>query len=112
MAREIPRKTPEDFLRECQAEEAAVTKGLKIVLGYASGVGKSFRMLDEARRRRERGQDIVVGAIQPKAPPEVAALLEKLEAIPLKPVGSGTAVDVEAVIRRHPAVCIVDGLAY
>ena len=57
MAREMSRKTPEDFLRECQAEEAAVTKGrLKIFLGYASGVGKSFRMLDEARRRRERGR--------------------------------------------------------
>src|SRR5438094_7982323 len=109
MARELPRKTPEDFLRECQAEEAAVREGhLKIVLGYASGVGKSFRMLDEARRRRERGQDIVVGAIQPKAPPEVAALLEKLEVIPLKPVGGGTAVDLDAVIRRHPPVCILD----
>ena len=68
MARELRRKTPEEFLREVQAEEAAaVRKGhLKIVLGYASGVGKSFRMLDEARRRRERGQDIVVGAIQPQ----------------------------------------------
>jgi two-component system sensor histidine kinase KdpD len=55
MARESDRKTPEQLLREVQAEEAAAGKGhLKIVLGYASGVGKSFRMLDEARRRRER----------------------------------------------------------
>src|SRR5437868_5782394 len=114
MNRELRRRTPEECMREAQAEEAAALhKGhLKIVLGYASGVGKSFRMLDEARRRRERGQDIVVGAIQPKAPPEVAALLEKLEVIPLKPVGSGAAVDLEALIRRHPAVCIIDGLAY
>ena len=67
MKREIRRKTPEELLRECQAEEAAAKKGhLKIFLGYASGVGKSFRMLDEARRRRERGQDVVVGAIQPR----------------------------------------------
>ena len=51
MARELRRKTPEEALRECQAEEAVAQKGhLKIFLGYASGVGKSFRMLDEARR--------------------------------------------------------------
>jgi two-component system, OmpR family, sensor histidine kinase KdpD len=113
MAREISRKTPEDFLRECQAEEAAVAKGrLKIFLGYASGVGKSFRMLDEARRRRERGQDVVVGAIQPKVPPEVEKLLQKIEIIPLKTFGQDSAMDVEALIRRHPAVCVIDGLAY
>jgi two-component system sensor histidine kinase KdpD len=101
-------------MREVQAEEdAAVRKGhLKIVLGYASGVGKSFRMLDEARRRRARGQDIVVGAIQPQVPPEVEALLAQLEVIPLKNVAGGTALDVDAIIRRHPAVCIIDGLAY
>ena len=113
MAREISRKTPEDFLRECQAEEAAVAKGrLKIFLGYASGVGKSFRMLDEARRRRERGQDVVVGAIQPKVPPEVEKLLQKIEVIPLKTFGQDSAMDVDALIRRHPAVCVIDGLAY
>jgi two-component system sensor histidine kinase KdpD len=110
---ETRRKTPEDFLRECQAEEAAVRKGhLKIFLGYASGVGKSFRMLDEARRRRERGQDVVVGAIQPKVPPEVGRLLEKLEVIPLKTFGQDSAIDVEALMRRRPAVCVIDGLAY
>jgi two-component system sensor histidine kinase KdpD len=109
----MSRKTPEDFLRECQAEEAAVTKGrLKIFLGYASGVGKSFRMLDEARRRRERGQDVVVGAIQPKVPPEVEKLLQKLDVIPLKTFGQDSAMDVETLIRRHPAVCVIDGLAY
>jgi two-component system, OmpR family, sensor histidine kinase KdpD len=113
MAREMSRKTPEDFLRECQAEEAAVTKGrLKIFLGYASGVGKSFRMLDEARRRRERGQDVVVGAIQPKVPPEVEKVLQKLDVVPLKTFGQDSAMDVEALIRRHPAVCVIDGLAY
>jgi hypothetical protein len=46
------RKTPDELLREVQAEEASSTRGhLKVFLGYASGVGKSFRMLDEARRR-------------------------------------------------------------
>src|SRR5579859_3947198 len=116
MAAETRRKTPEDYLRECQAEEEASTaknKGrLKIFLGYASGVGKSFRMLDEARRRRERGQDIVVGAIQPHVPEEVEPLLRKLEVVPLKVVGGGTAIDMDVLLRRQPSVCVVDGLAY
>src|SRR6185503_3949170 len=90
------RKTPEELLREVQAEEAALTKRghLKIVLGYASGVGKSFRMLDEARRRRERGQDIVVGAMQPNQPPDVQALLPKLEVIRMTAVAGRVAIDV------------------
>src|SRR5882724_1666330 len=113
MAAELRGRTPDELLREVQAEEAAAGKGhLKIVLGYASGVGKSFRMLDEARRRRERGQNIVVGAIQPRVSPDIEALLRNLEVIPLKTVHGGTALDVDAIIRRHPTVCIVDGLAY
>jgi two-component system, OmpR family, sensor histidine kinase KdpD len=113
MTHELRRKTPEEFLLECQAEEEAVKKGhLKIFLGYASGVGKSFRMLDEARRRRERGQDIVVGASQLKAPPEVASLLSKLEVIPLMKVDGAAAIDVEKLIERRPTVCVIDGLAY
>jgi two-component system sensor histidine kinase KdpD len=114
MGREMPRKTPEELLRVVQAEEAALSKKghLKIFLGYASGVGKSFRMLDEARRRRERGQDVVVGAIQRAVPPGVEAVLRKLEVIPLKSVAGGTAIDVEAIIRRHPTVCFIDGLAH
>ena len=96
-----------------QAEEAAAGKGhLKIFLGYASGVGKSFRMLDEARRRRERGQDVAVGAIQPQVPPEVEPLLQKLEIMPMKAFDGGVAIDVEGLIQRHPAVCVIDGLAY
>jgi len=113
MAREIRRKTPEELLRQVQAEEIRSKAGhLKVFLGYASGVGKSFRMFDEARRRRERGQDIVVGAVQPQVPPDVAALLEKLEVVPLKTVGGGTAIDVETLVHRHPTVCVIDGLAY
>jgi two-component system sensor histidine kinase KdpD len=108
------RKTPEDFLRECQAEEAAATQQghLKIILGYASGVGKTHRLLDEARRRRERGQDVIVGAIQPQVPPEVDTILNKLEVIPLRHLDGGVAIDVDAIIRRHPMVCFIDGLAY
>lgn len=114
MGRELRRKTPEELLRECQAEEEAATKSghLKVMLGYASGVGKTFRLLDEARRRRERGQDVVVGAMQPQVPPDVAPLLRKLEIIPLQQVDGGTAMDVDAIVRRRPMVCFVDGLAY
>src|SRR5262245_37091060 len=112
MAGETRRRTPEEYLRAVQAEEAAATKGhLKIFLGYASGVGKTFRMLDEARRRRERGQDVIVGAVQPRVTPEAEELLRKLEVIPLKVTGEDAAMDVEALIRRRPAVCIIDGLA-
>src|ERR1051326_3305342 len=113
MAAEIRRKTPEEYLRECQIEEPPARKGyLKIFLGYASGVGKSFRMLDEARRRRERGQDVIVGAIQPQVPPDVEAVLQKLEVIALKPVGDGVAMNVDAILKRNPGVCFIDGLAY
>jgi two-component system sensor histidine kinase KdpD len=113
MTRENRRRTPEDFLREVQAEEDAATRGhLKIFLGYSSGVGKTFRMLDEARRRRERGQDVVVGAIQPHVPPDAQELLNNLEVVPLKEVGGGFAMDIEALIQRHPAICVIDGLAY
>jgi len=114
MPGEIRRKTPEECLLELQAEESAAAKKgyLKIFLGYSSGVGKSFRMLDEARRRRERGQDVVVGAVQPQEPPEVQELLQKLEVIPLKQIGGGVAIDVDTILRRSPKVCFIDGLAY
>src|SRR5258708_14775635 len=95
------RKTPEEYLRYCQAEEDAAAIGrkgkLKIFLGYASGVGKSFRMLDEARRRRERGEDVVVGAMQSEIPAEVAPLVRTLDVIPLKTTAGGTALNMEAV---------------
>jgi two-component system sensor histidine kinase KdpD len=108
----IRRKSPEELLREIQPEETVQKGTLKIFLGYASGVGKSFRMLDEARRRRERGQDVIVGAVQPKAPPEVERLLQKLEVVPLRSVGGRTAMDVDAILRRRPKICFIDGLAY
>lgn len=107
------RPDPERLLRQVMAQERqAVRERLKIFLGYASGVGKTMRMLDEARRRHERGQDVVVAAIQPKRPPEADALLAKLEVIPMKAADGGETLDVEAILRRKPGVCIVDGLAY
>jgi two-component system, OmpR family, sensor histidine kinase KdpD len=112
MSKEIRRKTPDEILREVLAEETDTKGRLKIFLGYASGVGKSFRMLDEARRRRERGQDVIVGAVQPIVSPEIQELCKRLEIIPLKKCTNGLAMDIEAILRRRPAVCVIDGLAF
>ena len=107
------RPDPEALLKRIDAQDDTLQhERLKVFLGYASGVGKSFRMLDEGRRRRTRGQDVVVGAIQSDLPPELQHLLETLEVIPLKKIGNGLAMDVEAILRRHPQVCLVDGVAY
>lgn len=112
MSHGIRRKTPEELLRELQDEETQPKGHLKIFLGYASGVGKSFRMLDEARRRMERGQDVVVGAVQPKVPAEVQELLDKLEVVPLRAYHDGSAMDLKTILKRRPAVCVIDGLAF
>ena len=107
------RRSPEEILQQVQAEEAYEKRGrLKVFLGYASGVGKSFRMLDEGRRRHERGQDVVVGAIQPQTSPEIEALLSKLPVIPLQIVDGVPVMDVQTILKRRPGVCLVDGLAY
>lgn len=113
MKRQVGKRSPEELLRHVQAEARDATRGkLKIVLGYASGVGKSHRILDEGRRRQLRGQDVVVGAVQPNLPPEVKDLLAQLEVIPARYVEGQVAMDLNAILRRHPGVCIIDGLAY
>src|SRR5499425_2898017 len=85
---------------------------LKVFLGYASGVGKSFRMFDEGRRRKERGQDVVIGALQGKIPAEIEPLLASLETIPMLLIKNVPVMDVEAILQRRPQICLVDGLAY
>ncbi len=106
--------TPDQLLQQLETEEEHQATGrLKIFLGYASGVGKSFRMLDEGRRRHERGQDVVVGAMQPPSmAPDVRAVISALEVIPLKNVGGTAVMDMETILARNPKVCLVDGLAY
>jgi two-component system, OmpR family, sensor histidine kinase KdpD len=89
------------------------TRGrLKVFLGYASGVGKSFRMFDEGRRRKERGQDVVIGALQPKITSDVEPLLTSLEVVPTLTIKNVPVIDVEAILRRRPQICLIDGLAY
>jgi two-component system, OmpR family, sensor histidine kinase KdpD len=109
---ELPRPTPERLLQQVQAEENKRWGAkLKIFLGYAPGVGKSYRMLDEARRRHERDEDVVVGAVQGRHSEEVQCLLQKLEVIPPLQTPEGESVDLDAILRRAPQVCVIDPLA-
>src|SRR5262245_29557706 len=106
-------RDPEVLLRQVEAEERAARRGkLKIFLGYASGVGKSFRLFDEGRRRHDRGQDVVVVATQPDSATEVAQLIKSFEIIRTLDVDGVPVIDVAAVVARRPSVCLVDGLAY
>ena len=108
-SREFCRPDPEELLRKIEAEEANAKRGrLKIFLGYAPRVGKSFRMFDEGRRRAERGQDVVIGAVQAKGSDEIESLIRKFEVIPLT---CGAAINVEAILERAPQACLIDELA-
>jgi two-component system sensor histidine kinase KdpD len=108
-SRDFCRPNPDELLRKIEAEEAQARRGrLKIFLGYAPRVGKSYRMFDEGRRRAERGQDVIVGVVQIKGADDLAPLLTHFEIIPLTPGGS---LDTEAIIRRAPQVCLIDELA-
>jgi two-component system sensor histidine kinase KdpD len=103
------RLNPDELLRRIQAQERREQLGrLKVFLGYAPRVGKSLRMFDEGRRRRERGQDVVIGAIQEKVTDEVRSLVTGFETIP-QITG---AIDLPGIFRRHPQVCLIDELAY
>jgi two-component system sensor histidine kinase KdpD len=109
----LRRPNPDELLAQIQFEERRSRRGrLKVFLGYTSGVGKSFQMLDEGRRRRERGEDVVVCAAQPRYPAEIEAVLHGFEIIPTLKTADAESIDVPAVIRRHPQVALIDGLAY
>jgi two-component system, OmpR family, sensor histidine kinase KdpD len=107
------RRDPERLLEQIEEEERRKKRGrLKIFLGYASGVGKSAKMLAEGLRRRDRGEDVVVGAIQPQSSPEINRLLSQHEVIPTLKINGRNVIDVEHLLRRHPQVVLIDGLAY
>ena len=84
---------------------------LKVFLGYASGVGKSFQMFDEGRRRSARGQDVVVGAVQPQMSAECQRAAEALEVVPSLEISCMPVMNVAAILIRRPQICLVDGLA-
>ncbi|SDH83508.1 two-component system, OmpR family, sensor histidine kinase KdpD [Actinokineospora alba] len=89
---------------------------LRIYLGAAPGVGKTFAMLDEGRRRRERGTDVVVGLVETHGRAKTAALLDGLEVIPRRRSEHRgvelTELDVDAVLAREPRLALVDELAH
>jgi two-component system sensor histidine kinase KdpD len=89
---------------------------LRIYLGMAPGVGKTYRMLEEAHRRVERGTDLAVGYVESHGRPLTAALLDGLEVVPRARVEHRGIVieemDTDAVIARRPTVAIVDELAH
>src|ERR1700722_19966507 len=93
------RPNPDQLLAQIQLDERRKRRGqLKVFLGYAARVGKSFQMLDEGRRRHERGEDVVVCATQPQYTAEVKAILRQLEVIPSLKSGESESIDVPAVI--------------
>ncbi|MEU5153729.1 ATP-binding protein [Glycomyces sp. NPDC021274] len=85
---------------------------LRIYLGAAPGVGKTFAALEEARRRRERGTDVVIGIVETHGRPHTAELLDGLETVPRRTAAGIGELDVDAVIARAPKVAIVDELAH
>ncbi|HEY0816244.1 MAG TPA: DUF4118 domain-containing protein [Pseudonocardia sp.] len=88
---------------------------LRIYLGMAPGVGKTFAMLGEARRRLDRGTDVVVGIVETHSRSKTAELLDGLEVIPRRAVGGHPGLDemdLDAVLARHPEVVLVDELAH
>jgi two-component system, OmpR family, sensor histidine kinase KdpD len=88
----------------------------RILLGMAAGVGKTYRMLQEGQEAHAEGRDVVVGYLEPHDRPETAALAEGLETVPRLRAAHGglelEEMDVDAVIRRHPELALVDELAH
>ncbi|MEB4211170.1 sensor histidine kinase KdpD [Mycobacterium sp. 94-17] len=89
---------------------------LRIYLGAAPGVGKTYSMLGEAHRRLERGTDLVAGVVETHGRSKTAELLQGIELIPPRYVdyrgGTFAELDVPAVLERHPQVVLVDELAH
>ena len=89
---------------------------LRVYLGAAPGVGKTYHMLDEAKRRAERGADVVVALVETHNRPYTAAMLQGLEMVPRARLEHrGTEfeeMDVDAVLARRPGIAIVDELAH
>lgn len=111
------RPNPDELLARVQASEERTGRGrLKIFFGYAAGVGKTYAMLQAARRERTEGMDIVVGYVEPHGRPETEALLEGLEAIPARQIAYRGVVlrefDLDAALARRPKLILVDELAH
>jgi two-component system sensor histidine kinase KdpD len=111
------RPNPDELLARVRAAEADSGRGkLKIFFGYAAGVGKTFAMLEAARREKAEGIDVVVGYVEPHGRPETEALLQGLETLPPRLVPyrgvSLREFDLDAALARHPQLILVDELAH
>ena len=107
------RKSPQDFLNLL---ERARRGRLKVYLGFAAGVGKTYRMLREAHDLRKRDVDIVLGYIETHGRADTAALIEDLEVIPRKTFRYMDVdieeMDLDAILARKPAITVVDEAAH
>jgi two-component system sensor histidine kinase KdpD len=117
MPGEYVRPDPDELLARVQAEEARRARGkLKIFLGYAAGVGKTYAMLEAAHQRRNEGVDVAVGYVETHGRVETEALLADLEVVPRRQVPYGEIslpeMDVDAVLSRQPQLALVDELAH
>jgi two-component system sensor histidine kinase KdpD len=106
-------KRPEDFL---ELVERAKRGRLKVYIGSAAGVGKTYQMLEEAHALKKRGVDVVLAFIEPHDRLDTTALIEGLEVVPRQRVEyRGVLIDemdLDAVLSRRPQVAIVDELAH
>src|SRR6188472_372597 len=89
---------------------------LRVLLGAAPGVGKTYEMLEEGRRLRDSGRDVAIGLLETHDRAATAALAEGLPIVPRREVAHRgvelTEMDVDAVLERHPELALVDELAH
>jgi two-component system, OmpR family, sensor histidine kinase KdpD len=109
------RPSPDALLAQAQREESVAGK-LKIFVGAAPGVGKTYKMLEEARAKRKDGVDVVVGVVETHGRAETEALLAGLEAVPRRRLEyrgrTLEEMDLDAIVARRPALVLVDELAH
>jgi two-component system sensor histidine kinase KdpD len=111
------RPDPETLLAKIKQDARRAERGrLKVFLGAAAGVGKTYAMLQAAQALHAQGKHPLVGIIETHGRSETAALLAGLEVLPRRRVPHGNATleefDIEAMIARHPALALVDELAH
>ncbi|PLV62250.1 sensor protein KdpD, partial [Erwinia sp. B116] len=108
---DIQRPDPDALLR--QTAESRRGK-LKIYFGACAGVGKTWAMLQEARRLRAQGLEVLVGVVETHDRPETAALLAGLTLLPRRATAHQrhAEFDLDAALARHPAVILIDELAH
>jgi len=110
-------RSPDAFLALVKEEEQEFAKGrLKIFFGAVAGVGKTYAMLQTARRLKNDGVDVVVGYVETHGRKETAALLEGLEQLPLKKLAyretEQSEFDLDQALKRKPQIILVDELAH